>query len=88
MANFYKDNDDILFSLNSMNVGELADLMEEGYRFAEEFDYAPADADEAVENYKLVLDSLGELCGDFIAPRSEEMDKEGNKLEDGKVTRQ
>ena len=87
MANFYKDNDDILFSLNSMNVGELADLMEESYKYAEEFDYAPADADEAVENYKLVLDSLGELCGNFVAPRSEEMDKEGNTLEDGKVTR-
>ncbi|UCC96359.1 MAG: acyl-CoA dehydrogenase family protein [Phycisphaerales bacterium] len=36
----------------------------------------------------MVLDSLGELCGEFIAPRSESVDREGNVLnEDGTVTR-
>lgn len=88
MANFYTDNEDIQFILNSMDLGELADLMEEDYSNGKEFDHAPATAQEAVENYKMVLESLGELCGDFVAPRSEDMDKEGNTLgEDGEVKR-
>ena len=39
------------------------------------------------ENYELVLDSLGRLSGDFIAPRSEDIDKQGSRLnEDGTVS--
>jgi len=61
--------------------------MEEGFRFAGQFDYAPATPEEALQNYDLVLDSLGRLSGDFIAPRSEDVDKEGNTLNpDGTVT--
>ena len=88
MANFYTDNDDIKFLLNHMDLGELADLMEEGYKNAEEFNFAPSTPEDAIENYKIVLESLGQLCGDFVAPRSEDMDREGNTLtEDGKVIR-
>ena len=50
MANFYRDNDDIQFLLKHIDVGEAAEFMEEGFRFADEFDYAPADVDEAVKN--------------------------------------
>jgi hypothetical protein len=36
----------------------------------------------------MVLDSLGQLCGDFIAPRAEDVDRQGNILnEGGTVTR-
>lgn len=88
MGNFYRDNDDIQFLFQHINLGQLASLIEEGFRFAEEFDYAPADADEAVENYDMVLDALGELSADFIAPRAEAVDRQGNTLnEDGSVTR-
>ena len=88
MGNFYKDNDDIQFLFRHIDLGRLACLCEEGFRFAEEFDYAPGDADEAVQNYEMVLDALGELAADFIAPRAESVDREGNTLnEDGTVTR-
>lgn len=88
MGNFYKDNDDIRFLLENIDLTTLADFMEEGYKFAEEFDFAPANGAEAAENYKLVMDSLGQLCADFVAPRAEDMDREGNKLMlDGKVVR-
>ncbi|MBL7152656.1 MAG: acyl-CoA dehydrogenase, partial [Phycisphaerae bacterium] len=70
MANFFRDNDDIEFLFRHINVGELAGLCEEGFRFAGEFDYAPGTAEEAIQNYDMVLDSLGQLSGDFIAPRS------------------
>lgn len=88
MGNFYRDNDDIQFLFKHMDLGQLAWMQEEGFRFAREFDYAPADADEAVLNYDMVLDALGELGADFIAPRSEDIDRQGNTLnEDGTVTR-
>jgi alkylation response protein AidB-like acyl-CoA dehydrogenase len=88
MANFYSDNHDIQFLLKHMNIGKLAELNEEGFKFAKDFDYAPASAQEAVDNYAMVLEAMGELCGDFIAPRAEEVDRTGNILnDDGSVTR-
>jgi alkylation response protein AidB-like acyl-CoA dehydrogenase len=87
MTNFYRDNDDIQFLFKHIDLGNLATICENGFKFAGEFDYAPADADEAIQNYDLVLDSLGQLSGDFIAPRAEDIDREGNTLnEDGSVT--
>jgi alkylation response protein AidB-like acyl-CoA dehydrogenase len=87
MANFYRDNDDIQFLFKHIDLNKLAELAEEGFKFAKEFDYAPADADEAKQNYDMVLDSLGQLSGDFIAPRAEDVDREGNTLNtDGTVT--
>jgi alkylation response protein AidB-like acyl-CoA dehydrogenase len=88
MANFYNDNDDIRFLFRHLDVASMAEMTEEGFRFAADYDTAPQDAKEAVQNYELVLQSLGELCGDFIAPRAEDVDREGNTLhEDGEVTR-
>jgi 3-(methylthio)propanoyl-CoA dehydrogenase len=88
MGNFYRDNDDIQFLVKHVDLGQLASIFEEDFRFAKEFDYAPGDAAEAVANYDMVLDSLGELCADFVAPRAESVDREGNKLNpDGSVTR-
>jgi len=88
MGNFYRDNDDIQFLFRHINLGELAEAFEEGFRFAGEFDYAPAGIEEAVQNYDMVLESLGELGADFIAPRAEDVDRQGNVLNaDGSVTR-
>jgi alkylation response protein AidB-like acyl-CoA dehydrogenase len=88
MANFYRDNEDIQFLFRHINLAPLAEVLEEGFRFAQEFDSAPRNADEAIRNYEMVLDSLGELCADFIAPRAESVDREGNTLNaDGSVTR-
>jgi alkylation response protein AidB-like acyl-CoA dehydrogenase len=87
MANFYRDNEDIQFLFRQIDLRKLAELQEDGFRFANEFDYAPANADEAIQNYDMVLDSLGQLSGDFIAQRAEDVDREGNTLnEDGTVT--
>jgi alkylation response protein AidB-like acyl-CoA dehydrogenase len=87
MANFYRDNDDIQFLLRHIDTGKLAELAEDGFKFAGEFDYAPADAEEAIQNYDMVLESLGQLSGEFIAPRAEGVDREGNTLnENGTVS--
>ena len=88
MANFYRDNDDIRFLFKHVDLAPLAEVCEEGFKFAGQFDHAPADAAEAIRNYEMVLDSLGQLCAEFIAPRAEGVDREGNILnENGTVTR-
>jgi len=87
MPNFYTDNDDIRFLFKHFDLGELARLCEEDFKFASQFDYAPADAGEAIRNYEMVLDSIGQLSGEFIAPRAESVDRQGSTLNaDGSVS--
>jgi hypothetical protein len=87
MSNFYRDNDDIQFLFKHTEPGKSAEICEENFRFSTDFDYAPADAEEAIQNYDMVLDSLGQLSANFIAPRAEDVDRNGNILnEDGTVT--
>jgi alkylation response protein AidB-like acyl-CoA dehydrogenase len=87
MANFYTDNEDIQFLFKHMDVAKLATISEEGYRFHSEFDFAPASAADAVDNYQRIVRSVGEIAGDVVAPTAEETDKVGNVLnDDGSVT--
>src|SRR4030042_1839617 len=88
MGNFYSDNNDIKFLFRHADLVTSAEICEEGFKFAGDFDHAPSDAGEAIRNYEMVLDSLGQLCAEFIAPRAEGVDREGNVLnENGTVTR-
>jgi len=52
MANFFTDNEDIQFLFEHMDIARLARIMEEDFRFADQYDFAPACADEAVDNYR------------------------------------
>lgn len=88
MANFFTDNEDIQFLFDHLDVARVAEEMEEGFVYAKDFDVAPADAEEAKQNYRLILDALGELCAEEIAPSAEDSDITGNTLNgDGTVTR-
>jgi len=87
MANFFTDNEDIQFLFEHMDLARLAGIMEDDFRYAQQFDHAPADADDAVDNYRRILTMLGELAAERIAPTAEETDLIGPKLnEDGSVT--
>jgi len=87
MANFFTDNDDIQFLFRHINLEKQAEICEEDFRFSRDFESAPADAAEAIQNYRMVLDALGQLSAEFIAPRAEDIDRQGNTLnEDGSVT--
>ncbi|MHC4983701.1 MAG: acyl-CoA dehydrogenase family protein [Planctomycetota bacterium] len=88
MANFFTDNEDIQFLFQHMDVARVAEIVEEAFRFHQEFDFAPETAADAVDNYERILSSLGGLAGDLIAPTAEDTDEVGNQLnEDGSVTR-
>ncbi|NBB95752.1 MAG: acyl-CoA dehydrogenase [Planctomycetes bacterium] len=87
MANFYTDNDDIQFLFKHFDVATIAELQEEGFRFHEAYDFAPDDADDAIDNYERILKTVGEICGEEVDPTAEETDQLGNVLnDDGSVT--
>jgi len=89
MSNFFSDNDDILFLFNRMDLAEVARVQEHGFADAANpaIDYAPADAADAIDNYRRILEIAGDVAGNTIAPRAEQIDAEGNTLnEDGTVT--
>ncbi|MCX5655695.1 MAG: acyl-CoA dehydrogenase, partial [Planctomycetota bacterium] len=81
MANFYTDNPDIKFHLDHINLGPLVLLREPNFEDAAKFDYAPTDASDAMDNYRRVLDLVGEIAGDRIAPLSPEIDTDGSHLD-------
>jgi alkylation response protein AidB-like acyl-CoA dehydrogenase len=88
VANFFLDNEDIQFLMNHIDLRELARIQEDGFLdTAPRPEYAPRDVEEAVENYHRVLEIVGQVAGDTIAPNAEDVDLEGNTLnEDGTVT--
>ena len=89
MPNFFTDNEDIQFHFEQMDIARLAGIMEDDFSQsgADRPDFAPSDADDAVDNYRRFLTVAGELAGDVIEPTAEETDQVGNVLnDDGSVT--
>ena len=87
MGNFYKDNKDIENVIDALDLSEVATLLEEDFRFAKDYDFAPKDAADAIDNYKRAIDICGDVMANRIAPTAEETDKVGNVLNaDGSVT--
>ncbi len=88
MANFFLDNQDIQFLFEHIDIRELANVQEDDFDDLDTRpEYAPRDVDEAVDNYRRTLEIVGQISAEVIAPNAEEVDAEGNTLnEDGTVT--
>ncbi len=85
MENFFLDNDDILFQLEQMDLDRIIALREDDFKEAEKYPFAPANTEDAKDSYNKVLSVIGELCGEYLAPRAVEIDEEGVVLENGEV---
>src|SRR6056297_4003888 len=85
MANFYTDNKDLKFHLEHPLMKKIVDLKEHNYADHEKFDYAPADFEDALDNYNKVLEIVGDICANTIGPNAESVDQEGPKVIDGRV---
>jgi hypothetical protein len=83
--NFFTDNPDLRFYLEHLDLEEAITILERGYTYHEQNPAAPRSYEDAVDNYRLLLELLGELSGTHIAPRAGEADEEGVRLEDGEV---
>jgi 3-(methylthio)propanoyl-CoA dehydrogenase len=89
VANFFLDNEDIQFLFDHIDMAELAGIQEDQFVHASDdpSGYGPQDAADAVDNYRRVLEIMGAVSGDMIAPNAEQVDLEGNTLnDDGTVT--
>ena len=85
MANFYTDNKALQYHLRHPLMKEIVALRERDYTQSEKFDYAPLDFEDAMDSYERVLEVIGEICGDIIAPNAKDVDLEGPHHENGRV---
>ena len=85
MANFYTDNKALQYHLNHPLMKEIVALRERNYTQCEKFDYAPLDFEDAMDSNERVLEIIGEICGDIIAPNAKDVDLEGPHHENGRV---
>lgn len=86
MNNFFTDNKDLQFTLTNIDLKEAVALREKNYSASKTYAHAPADYADAIDNYRRVLDVIGEVTGERIAPRSRQIDEEGPRFENNKVT--
>ena len=63
----------------------IVDLKERDYEDKDKFEDAPVDYEDAIENYKQILDITTELCETVVAPNAESVDEEGPHLENGRM---
>ena len=85
MANYYSDHPEIEFHLNHPLMKRVVDLKERNYAEKDQFEDAPVNYEDAIENYKRLLDITGDVAVNIIEPNSESVDQEGPHLENGRM---
>jgi len=85
MNNFFKDTPDFEFYFEDPIVKKVVKLKEENFKQSEKFDYAPLNHEDAIDSYKKVLDIVGDICANTIAPNAEGVDLEGPHIENNEV---
>ncbi|MCB1172638.1 MAG: acyl-CoA dehydrogenase family protein [Leptospiraceae bacterium] len=93
--NYFDDNQDLMdFFQYAVDWPEIVAAYELGFKDNKKYQetsdenlmYAPSTVDEAVEMYKMTLTSVGDIAGNFLAPRASKMDDTGLKFANGQVT--
>ena len=93
--NYFTENEDIQLHFNEIiEWDEIVRAYEHDFadhkKYTETGDeslaYAPGSTQDAVENYRMVFESAGDISGTVIAAAAAEMDKVGLQYADGKVT--
>jgi hypothetical protein len=91
--NFYLDNPDLRFRVERADLSFVVGIKERGYSYAASRRageraraLAPRDFADAQDDWRLVLEILGDICANVISPRAAEADEEGASYENGRVT--
>lgn len=85
MDNFFNDTPDFKFHLTHPLFQKIVALKEKNFKEAEDYDYAPLNHEDAIDNYEKVLDIVGEICANTIAANAESVDLEGPHIENNEV---
>lgn len=86
MANFYLDNPSLKHHLHHPLMKRIVELKERSFADKDQYDYAPVDFEDAMDSYDKVLEIVGEICGEIIAPNAEGVDHDGPTVANGRVT--
>lgn len=73
MANYYSDIPELKYHLENPMMKRIVELKERDFRDKDEFDYAPVDYADAMDSYNKVLDIVGDITANVIAPNAEEI---------------
>jgi 3-(methylthio)propanoyl-CoA dehydrogenase len=85
MDNFFNDNKHLRFHLTHPEMKRLVALRESNYTEKDKYDIAPVDYEDALDSYEKVLEIVGDICANIIAPNAVEVDIEGPKIVNNEV---
>jgi acyl-CoA dehydrogenase len=92
--NYFSDNEDLTLQFEKIiSWNDIIDTYENGFEDAKAYQkngderlaMAPSNYQEAIDYYRTILESTGEIAGRVIAPQSQIMDHKGLKFESGRV---
>ena len=73
------------YYLDSPLMKRIVELKERDFADKDQFDYAPVSYEDAIENYKRIVDITDGVTKDTIEPNSESVDLEGPHLENNRM---
>lgn len=85
MANYYTDHPEFEFHLNHPLMKRIVELKERNFSDKDKYADAPVDYQDAIENYKRMLEITGDIAANILESNSEDVDKEGPHLVDGRM---
>ena len=85
MANYYTDHPEFEFYLNHPEMQRIVELKERNFADKAEYADAPVDFNDAIENYKRMLEITGDIAANIIEANAEDVDLEGPHLENGRM---
>lgn len=83
--NYYNNNPALKFQLSHPLMQKIVALKEQNFVEKDQYDYAPRDFEDAIDNYERVLEIIGEICAEIIAPNAESVDHEGPQVINNRV---
>ena len=85
MENYYSDNPCLKHHLNHPLMKRIIELRERNYADKDLYDYAPVDFEDAIDSYEKVMEIVGEICGEVLAPNAAANDHDGAQLINNEV---
>jgi len=85
MENYYNDNKALHFHLFNPMMEKIVSIKENNFEEKDMYDTAPQDFEDAMDNYEKVLEIVGEIAGEIMAPNAESVDHEGPYIENNAV---
>ena len=86
MANYFIDTPELKHHLHHALMRRIVELKERNYTDRDKYDYAPQDFEDAMDSFERVLEIVGEVCAEIVAPNAEGVDHDGPVCQGGRVT--